>query len=90
MDQDNQRTMARLMAMEQTFETEGWDEIVRELEDEIEVIKAKVLASESWEEVKYLQGKSEQCFNMIYLADTVHNMKGLLTQTSEDESNAVV
>lgn len=78
MDQDSRRTVARLQAMEAVFELPGWDEIVRELENEIEVIKGQLLRCTEWEEVKFLQGKADQCLRMIYLADSTANVREML------------
>jgi hypothetical protein len=84
MDQETQRNAARLHVMEQMFEHEGWSEVVRELENEVEVIKGQLLAAETWEDVKFLQGKSEQCFSMIYMADAVANIKAQLEYDNAD------
>jgi glycogen synthase len=84
MDQDSQRQMARMMVMEQVFEHEGWREIVAELDNEIEVIKGQLLTADSWEDVKFLQGKADQCMRMIYMADAVANMADLLKEEPED------
>jgi len=77
MDQEQEalRNSARLQVMERMFEHEGWNEVVRELENELEVIKTQLLAATTWEEVKFLQGKSEHCFQMIYLSDSVANLQ---------------
>ncbi len=84
MDQEAQRNMARLQVMEQLFEHEGWREVVAELENEIEVIKGQLLSAETWEDVKFLQGKSEQCFRMIYMADGVANLREQIVMENFD------
>jgi len=75
--------LARIMVMEQVFEMEGWREIATELENEVEVIKAALLAAHTWEEVKFLQGKSEQCFRTIYLPDAVANLRESLSEVTD-------
>lgn len=77
MDQNVEREVARLMAMEQTFDTEGWKEIVKELEGEVEYIKDALLVAAP-EHVQFLQGKADQCMRMIHLADAVSNTKDTL------------
>lgn len=83
MDQETRRHNARLQAMEATFETPGWDEIVRELENEIEVIKGQLLTAETEREVAFLQGKADQCFRLIYLADSVANLRVALEEPED-------
>jgi hypothetical protein len=85
MDQEAQRELARLTVMESMFDHDGWKEVVAELQNEIEVIKAQILRAEAWDEVTRLQGKAEQCSNMIYLADSVYNMRKQLQMNEEYE-----
>ena len=82
-----ERQLARFMVMEQTFDTEGWAEIVKELEDETEVIKRQLLAATTWETVKFLQGKSEQCFSIMHLSDAVANIKAQLLSLEDEDAD---
>lgn len=75
MDKESSRALARIMTMEQVFEMEGWKIIVEELLNEIETIKGQCLESRSWEDVKFLQGKADQCLRLAYLDSAMANLK---------------
>lgn len=88
MEQHAEREYARLMSMLRVFDEDGWKEIVKELDNEIEVIKGQLLQADSWEDVKFLQGKADQCIRMIYMGDAVANMVD--TMAIEEEADADV
>jgi len=85
--ENQERDLARLKLMSSLFEQDGWREVVKELETEIEVIKGQLMAATTWEEVKFLQGKSEQCHRMIWLPDSVENIIESLSTVEYDDAD---
>ena len=81
MEQVKERNLARYAVIRELFETEGWRELIRELEDEIEVSKQNILVYDRIEDVKFEQGRVDQMYRMIHLSDTIANILDL----SEDE-----
>ena len=75
MDNESQRELARMLVIEQLFDTEGWKELHRELSNELEVIRNTLLYAVSWEETRFQQGRADQIQNILALEDSIGNVK---------------
>jgi len=87
LDKDTQRELARMLAIEQLFDLEGWKELIRELSGELEVIRDTLLFAETWEETRFQQGRADQITSILALEDSISNIKEamLLEEQSSEE-----
>jgi hypothetical protein len=74
MDKEQERSRARFMVLESLFEHEGWDVLMDELRNELDVIKDQLLEVKDWDAVNIQKGRVRQILDMLYLPDTVANM----------------
>ena len=74
MGDEDVRAEARLVAMQEVFETAGWNTVVDDLEFELTQIERAILEASNWDEVVYLRGKRDFAQQVIHLEDTVANL----------------
>lgn len=79
------RERARLMRMAEVFDLGGWQEIKRELQNEIEVVKDQLVTCQTEGDMRFLQGRIEQMVSVIFLDNTVQNILN-----AEEEADADV
>lgn len=70
----DERKLASLMAMVVMFEQEGWQELMRELAEELDYIRITAIKTKSTDDVLRLQGRAEQIEGMLFLQATVEAM----------------
>jgi len=56
------------------FEQEGWQELMRELAEELDYIRITAIKTKSTDDVLRLQGRAEQIEGMLFLQATVEAM----------------
>lgn len=83
-EQDHEAATGRLRACQDTIATMGWRWFIAEVEKEIGVIKEQLLTARG-DEFVFLQGKADQCAQIVVFEDLVDNYLAQLHQNEPEE-----
>ena len=63
----SERTLAKLYALRGIFDTEGWKELTRQLEEDQESVRDSVIRADNWDDSMFLKGRLSQLDWMLNL-----------------------
>lgn len=78
------RTETYYAAFFDMFDTMGWQQLVREAKEQVEVLKEEALRAQTWEETLYKRGKMDQIQSFVDLQDGLETSYEL--QREEDKA----
>lgn len=69
--------------LDEMFATDGWKDLMKEVEREIYQLQADALESDSWDKVRFLQGRARQLVIFFNLEAESEAQKALLDEDDE-------